>query len=106
MKIVSVVCLYTTVSPSLPEMEGIHYGGGGGDILSENVPFLEFMYLVFTRMPGGVTLADSGLCCCVPCVSSAIISLCSLTEPVNFEVFATDSRVQFCKAVTATDPSN
>ena len=24
---------------------------------------------------GGVTVGDSGLCCCVPCLSSAIISL-------------------------------
>ena len=29
------------------------------------------MYLiVFTRMPGGVTVGDSGLCCCVPCLWS------------------------------------
>ena len=27
---------------------------------------------------GGVTVGDSGLCCCVPCLSSAIISLCLL----------------------------
>ena len=40
----------------------------------EAVP-LEFTYLVVTRMPGGVTEGDSGLCCCVPCLSSAIISL-------------------------------
>ena len=26
----------------------------------------EFVYLVFTCMPGGVTVGDSGLCCCVP----------------------------------------
>ena len=32
--------------------------------------------LVFTCMPSGVTVDDSGLCCCVPCLSSAIISLC------------------------------
>ena len=27
----------------------------------EDVPVVEFMYLVFTRMPGGVTIGDSGL---------------------------------------------
>ena len=42
----------------------------------ENVPLVESMYLVFTRTPGGVTVGDSCLCCCVPCLSSAIISLC------------------------------
>ena len=26
-------------------------------------------------MPGGATVGDSGLCCCAPCLSSAIISL-------------------------------
>ena len=44
----------------------------------EDVPLVEFMYLVFTRTPGGVIIGDSGLCCCVPCLSSAIISLCLL----------------------------
>ena len=32
------------------------------------------MYLVVTRMPGTVTAGDLGLCCYVPCLSSAIIS--------------------------------
>ena len=41
----------------------------------EDVPLMEFMYLV---MPGGITVGDSGLCCCVPCLSSAIIPLCLL----------------------------
>ena len=36
---------------------------------------VEFIYLVFTRTPGGVTVGDSGLCCYDPCLSSAIISL-------------------------------
>ena len=27
----------------------------------EDVPLVEFMYLVFTRMPGEVTMGDSGL---------------------------------------------
>ena len=39
---------------------------------------MEFICLVFTRTPGGLTVGDSGLCCCVPCLSSAIISLCLL----------------------------
>ena len=57
---------------------------GWGDIchwelpVLNNVPFVEFMYLVFTRMPGGVTVGDSGLCCCVPCLLSAMNSLCLL----------------------------
>ena len=42
----------------------------------KNVPVVDFMYRVFTRMPGGVTVDDSGLCCCVPCLSSAVIFLC------------------------------
>ena len=42
----------------------------------EDVPLVEFIYLEFTCMPGGVTVGDSGLCCCVPCLLSAIISLC------------------------------
>ena len=42
----------------------------------ENVPLVEFMYLVFTRTPGGLTVGDSGLCCCVSCLSIAIISHC------------------------------
>ena len=35
----------------------------------EDVPLVEFIYLVFTRMPGRVTVSYSGLCCCVPCLS-------------------------------------
>ena len=41
------------------------------------------MYLVFTRTPGGVTVRDSGLCCCVPCLSSAFISRCLLMNSCN-----------------------
>ena len=44
----------------------------------EVVPFVELTYLVFTRTPGGVAVGDSGLFCCVPCLSSAIISLRSV----------------------------
>ena len=42
----SVLCLCTPGSLSVPEM----YTGGG--ILFEHVPLMEFMYLVFTCMPG------------------------------------------------------
>ena len=41
----------------------------------EEVPLVEFMYPVFTRMPGGVTAGDSGLCCCVPCLLRAVLDL-------------------------------
>ena len=66
----SVGCLYTPVLPSLPEMEGIRWGAS----------FLIFLYFL------GVTLfllaCRAGLpsaiqvCCCVPCLLSAITSLC------------------------------
>ena len=72
-KIGSVVCLYTLVSPSVPEMEGIMPLGAS---FIEDVALMELIYLVFTRTPGGVIVGDSCLCCCVPCLSSAIISLC------------------------------
>ena len=32
---------------------------------NEDVPLVEFMYVVFTRMPGEIYLGDSGLCCVV-----------------------------------------
>ena len=43
------------------------------DVPLEDVPLMEFIYLVFTRTPDGVAVGDSGLCCCVSCLSSAII---------------------------------
>ena len=46
----------------------------------EDVPLVEFLYLVFTRMPGGVIVGDLGLCCRVPCLPSAFISLCWLVN--------------------------
>ena len=49
-----------------------------GHLFIENVSLVEFIYVVSTRTPGGVTVGDSGLCCCVLCLSNAIISLCSL----------------------------
>ena len=71
----SAMFLYTPVSPGVPEMEGIYVTGVS---FFEHVPLVEFKYLVFTRIPGGDTVGDSGLCCRVPCLSSAIISLCLL----------------------------
>ena len=49
----------------------------------EAAPLLEFTYFAFTRTQGGVTVGESGLCCCVPCLSSAIISPClgNLSKP-------------------------
>ena len=35
--------------------------GGGGEEGEEHVPLVEFLYLVCTCMPGGVTVGDSGL---------------------------------------------
>ena len=34
------------------------------------------MFHVFNHMPGGATIDDSGLCCCVPCLLSAVNSTC------------------------------
>ena len=34
----------------------------------EDVPLVEFVYLVFTHMPVRVTVGDPGLCCCT-CVT-------------------------------------
>ena len=47
----------------------------GASFFFEDVSLVEFIYLVFTRTPGGVTVGDSGLCCCVPCLSNGFISL-------------------------------
>ena len=44
----------------------------------EDIPLVEVMYHVPTSMPGGVTVGDSGLCCCVPCLLNAVKSLCLL----------------------------
>ena len=41
----------------------------------EDVPLMECMHLVFTRTPGGVTVGDSGLCCCVPSLPASVISV-------------------------------
>ena len=49
-KMGSVWCLYTPVSPSVPEMEGV-YATGGASFWGDG-PQAEFMYLVFSCMPG------------------------------------------------------
>ena len=46
-----------------------------GASIFEDVPLMEFIDHVCTRTPGGVTVGDSDLCCCVPCLSGVIISL-------------------------------
>ena len=63
-------------------MEGISAIGGILFFLFfvEDIPSVVFMYLVFTRTPGGVTVGESGLCGGVPCLSSTIISLCLLIQ--------------------------
>ena len=55
----------------------------GAFFLCVDVPLIEFRYLVFTRMPGGVSVGDSGLCCCVPCLLSAVTSLCLLIRKIS-----------------------
>ena len=68
---------------------------GGGDPFFENVPLVEFMHNVFTRMPGGVSVGDSGLCCCVPCLLSAVTSLCLILHSalglILFQITTTHS---------------
>ena len=80
-----------------------------GASFTEDAPLVEFMYLVFTRTPGGVTVGDSGLCCCVPCLSSAIISPClgNLSKPwilgrglYNFCMFTFSRIIRFRSADT------
>ena len=57
-----------------------------GTSFFEDVPLVELIYLVFSRTPGGVTVGDSGLRCCVPCLSSAITSLCLVKNPFVYFV--------------------
>ena len=56
----SVICLYTPVSLGVLEMEGIYMPLGAS--FFEDVLLVEFVYLVFSRMPSGVTVDESGLC--------------------------------------------
>lgn len=36
------------------------------EVPEDDVPLMEFIYLVYTRMPVSITVDDSvGLCCCV-----------------------------------------
>ena len=60
---------------------------------------MEFIYLVFTRMPGGVTVCDSGLCCCVPCLSSAIKSLCLVIHKLYCQTTPLVSDENMCVCV-------
>ena len=64
------------MSPSVPEMEGVYMPLGAS--FFKDVPLVEVLYLVFTRISVEFTVGDSGLCCCVPCLSSSIIPLCLL----------------------------
>ena len=48
----------------------------------EDVPLVEFIYTVSTRMPVGATVGDSCLCCCVPCLLSASDSQTEFVTPV------------------------
>ena len=63
-KIGSFKCLYTPVSLSMSEMESIICHWGHLFLRMYLRWSLDFMYLVLTRMPGGVTLGDSGLLLC------------------------------------------
>ena len=49
-----VLHMYDTESVSVPGMEGRYsmQGGGGGDILFEDVPLVEFLSFMFTHIPG------------------------------------------------------
>ena len=48
----------------------------GSHFSLEDAHLLEFTYPVFTRVPSGVTVGDSGFCCCVPCVLSVVNFFC------------------------------
>ena len=74
-------------------MEGIYATGcilffvvviGGG----EDLPLVEFMFLVFTRMPGGVTVGNSGLCRCVSCVFDGMLEIPNSKVKEFFSVFS------------------
>ena len=69
----------------------------------KDVPLVEFMHIVLTHMPGEITAGESGLCHCVPCLSSAIISLClfilrqhSRCCPVSDEEICSTARSDHC----------
>ena len=63
------VLSYTSVSPNVPEMEGI--------LATEDVPLVELIYFVLACQVRD-TADDSDLCCCVSCLSSGITPLCYL----------------------------
>lgn len=64
------MCVYTAVPPSVPEVEDVRRWGSS---FFKDVPWDEFMYPVLTCMSGGVTMGDSGLSCCFPCLLSTIV---------------------------------
>ena len=68
-KIGSVVCLYTPVSPDLPEMEDV-YDAEGQFLCVLYVLFFMCLYLLACQVR--VIVGDSGLCCCVSCLSTLI----------------------------------
>ena len=62
----------------------------------EEVPLMEFIYLVVTRTPGGVTVSDSGLLSCLVSVER-YYSLCLL---ISLKVLKVDLNVsQLLKTV-------
>ena len=63
------------MSASVAEIEGViicHCG----TFLLYGCTFNGVNVSLFTRMPGGVTVGDLGLFCCVPCLLTAVTSLC------------------------------
>ena len=54
----------------------------------EDAPSMEFIYPVFTCMPGGDTVVDSGLSFCVPCLLSAINSICLLCLKISLTCYS------------------
>ena len=88
------------MSPSsVLEMEGMYTNRGAS--FFEDVSLVEFKCPVLARIPGGVTVDDLGLPCCVPCLLSAISSLCSLGPPQHrlgesFFVFVFSPDVTLC----------
>ena len=68
------------------------------------------MYLVFECAPDRVTVSDSGLCCCIPCLLSAMISHCLLVSisflvplfvHLELEMFAIDEGLSDLASVYA-----
>ena len=58
-----------------------------GASIFEDVPSVKFLYLVFTRTPGEVTIDNLGLCSCVPCLSSVITSCSLLNHNYSLQIY-------------------